>query len=170
MSDGQSFKQIYYDENDQDRFAICLAKYYDGPVDALNWSPRFWCLIGLNKLSFKDVKVLKAKSLKQIKKSLKWQWSYNEESKLINHNMNGRFMNVNRANKIELLPLHRSTINNFGSHSISLIDYCANNPCQHGAVCANGQESAICLCKSGFEGLHCEINSNTYNDHREVSE
>ena len=61
---GQSFKQIYYDENDQDRFAICLAKYYDGPINAANWLPRFWCLIG-NK---------KAKSLDQIKDDLKWQW------------------------------------------------------------------------------------------------
>ena len=155
---GQSFKQIYYDENDQDRFAICLTKYYDGPISPAKnlWVPKFWCLIGNKNL----VKVLRAKSLNQIKDDLKWQWSYNEERKLINHNNNGRFMYKNKAGRIKLLPNHLSTINNFGSQnkcSFSVIDHCANNLCQNGAVCVNGQESSFCRCKSGFEGIHCEI-------------
>ena len=157
----QSFKQIYYDEDDQNRFAICLSKYYNGPINAANWLPRFWCLIGNKNF----VKVLKAKSLSQIKDDLKFQWSYNEESKLINHNLNGRFMNINRASKIKLSPMHLSTINNFGSHSISNsnIDYCANNPCQNDAICINKKDSEdndsySCSCREGWEGAYCQTN------------
>ena len=154
----QSFKQIYYDENDQDKFAICLAKYYDGPIDATNWLPRFYCLIGSRQL----VKVLKAKSLNQIKDDLKWQWSYNEEKKLINYNTigrydntNGRFMSLNKSKEIKLLPNHLSTINNFGSHSFSVSNDCANNiktdndacsedPCQNSGRCVDETDGYTC--------------------------
>ena len=88
---GQSFKQIYFDPNNDEIFALCLAKYYDGPDGKMNWSPKFYCLIGRNQF----VKVLKAKSVGTLRDDLKWQWSYNENSQLINFDTGRRIMNVN---------------------------------------------------------------------------
>ena len=39
----------------------------------------------------------------------------------------------------------------------AFIDYCATNPCKNNATCLNGQNSAICRCKSRFEGDLCEV-------------
>ena len=119
-SAGQSFKQIYFDPNNNDIFALCLAKYYDGPADESKWSPKLYCLIGRNQF----VKILKAKSVEELGEDLRWQWSYDENSQLINFNSGGRIMNINKAGKIKLLPIFVSGISNFGS----LTDRCAINP------------------------------------------
>ncbi|XP_070554791.1 sushi, von Willebrand factor type A, EGF and pentraxin domain-containing protein 1-like [Ptychodera flava] len=39
-------------------------------------------------------------------------------------------------------------------------DHCADNPCQNGGLCGQGDESAVCSCPSGFSGLFCEIDMN----------
>ena len=158
----QSFEQIFFDPNNYpDVFAICLSKYFNGPDGEVNWTPKFWCLIG----RYRFVKVLKAKSIEELRNDLKWQWSYNEENQLINSNMGGRIMNVKRANRIILSPIHTSVINNFGT-PVDLcatqcttckndIDYCAINYCENNSTCISGPSSFTCLCQPGWKGIVC---------------
>ena len=62
---GQDFKQVYFDDknNDQHNFALCLSKYFNGPNDATNWAPKYWCLIG----KYQQVKILRAKTIDEIR-------------------------------------------------------------------------------------------------------
>ena len=69
---GQNFKQVYFDPSDVDKFALCLSKYFNGPDDVIDWSPKYWCLIG----RFQQVKILKAKTIEELNGDLKWQWKY----------------------------------------------------------------------------------------------
>ncbi|XP_071786151.1 uncharacterized protein [Asterias amurensis] len=39
-----------------------------------------------------------------------------------------------------------------------VVNDCASNPCQFGSTCKDDLGHYICLCSSGFTGLHCEIN------------
>ena len=69
---GQSFKQVYFDPNDENIFSLCLSKYYEGPDSSSSWSPRYWCLTG----KFQQVKILKAKNTEQLRGDPKWKWNY----------------------------------------------------------------------------------------------
>ena len=41
-------------------------------------------------------------------------------------------------------------------HSISDINECDSQPCQHGGVCQNYVNRFHCLCKAGYAGVWCE--------------
>ena len=135
---GQDFKQVYFDPNDQENFAICLSKYINGPSNATEilgdfWSPRYWCLIG----KFSQVKILKAATIDEIAGDLKWQWSYNINDQLINKASKGRYMNVNMFNgRVKLSPPKMLPVSHFGDHlKIRNFDDCSHNPCLNDGEC-----------------------------------
>ena len=90
-SSGQKFSVIYYDPNDQSKFAIALMKYVDGPQERKNWKPKYYSLFG----KAKQVKVSLVTDIEDFKNNAKYQWSFNEFGELVNYNLGGRYLAVN---------------------------------------------------------------------------
>lgn len=112
----QCFTQVYFDESDKSKFGICLKKYHDGPASISNWNPKYWCLFG----RYSVTKIGKAKHINNLAADEKWQWSFNENGKLINSAMGGRTLNVNNAGKLKLLA--GEEIWSFGHHFVDFKD------------------------------------------------
>lgn len=43
---------------------------------------------------------------------------------------------------------------------LAVTQHCDSSPCVNGGTCINSEESPICICPEGFEGVHCETNVN----------
>ena len=126
-------------------------------------------------------------SMKKIKKGgAFFKKSCIESGELMNHNLGGRYLNVNEKGKVQLLQSYTPRTWIFGNFlpytketssvtkecSIQCppgykgenceinIDDCNPNRCRNGGTCIDGINTFTCDCLDGWEGEFCEINSN----------